>query len=205
MDGPTGGLTRYIMLILLTATWLMAACGGADTGEEAHRPGAEHDEEMSRDAEAELQRLLDAASRQPPVIDFDAVVQLVEADSLRRAALTHPLAALNAMLVALVELHRRHDAASDAATRQNINVEAGQVHIQADLYEDRIHQILDESQHKRFHAYLQERLVAVGLPRDDFHGSDGVGTGGTPSGIHHPGHADSADSRVSTLDDRSAE
>lgn len=181
-----------VHLLLLGALLALPGCGsGASTPQKSDEEmgGAAHEAAMQRAAEADLQSNLAYARDKPPVIDLDEVVQRVGADSATRAKLARPVAALNAELVRLLELHRSRDATRATATQREIDDQAYPIHLDADRYENDIQGALTEEQHRRFHAYLAERLSAVRLPADVSHGTAGVGTAGNFGTI---GHADGA-------------
>lgn len=176
---------------------LLAACGSraAEEPKAGHSAGAEHEAEMARDAEAELQQSLASVLDKPPVITLDEVVGAVGADSSTRARLERPVAALNAALVQLAELHRGHDSARVADAKHQLDQRAYPLHMQADAYESEIDRVLSADQHQRFHAYLRARTEAAGLPQDDSHGPGDIGTAGNTNTVAHPegaGHAESS-------------
>ena len=178
------GTTAALVLALL-----LAACGSRESEEPkaGHSAGAEHDAEMARDAEAELQQSLASVRDKPPVITLDEVVRAVGADSSARARLDRPVAALNAALVQLAELHRAHDSAVATDAKHELDRRAYPLHMQADTYESEIDRVLSADQHQRFHAYLRERTAAAGLPEDASHGAADVGTAGNMNTVAHPG------------------
>lgn len=189
------GYRGFVLLLLLVT---FAACDGSGSSPAAeHASGgaaaeADHDAEMAQDAEAALQRSLAAAADKPPVLDAEEVIRRTGVDSTTATPLTARVAALNAALVRLVELHRSRDAAEGSDAQRQIDVDAYAIHLEADRYEDDIHRLLNEEQHRRFHAYLVERAAAVGLPLDESHGAAGVGTMGSIGTVGHPaggGHA----------------
>lgn len=175
--------------VALVLALLLAACGQrpAEEPKAGHSAGAEHEAEMARDAEAELQQSLASARDKPPVITLDEVVGAVGADSSTRARLDRPVAALNAALVQLAELHRAHDSARVADARHQLDQRAYPLHMQADAYESEIDRVIDADQHQRFHAYLRARTAAVGLPPDASHGPGDIGTAGNTNTVAHPG------------------
>ena len=167
---------------------LVGACGSERAEPKAgHRAGAEHEAEMLKDAEAELQRSLASVRGKTPVITLDGVVRAVGADSAARARLDRPVAALNAALVQLSELHRAHDSARVADARHQLDQRAYPLHMQADASESEIDRALSVDQHQRFHAYLRERTRAAGLPADASHGPGDIGTAGNTHTVAHPG------------------
>ena len=182
----------------LVLALLLGACGqrSAEEPKAGHSAGAEHEAEMARDAEAELQQSLASVRDKPPVITLDAVVGAVGADSSTRARLDRPVAALNAALVQLAELHRAHDSTRVADARHQLDQRAYPLHMQADAYESEIDRVLSADQHQRFHAYLRARTAAAGLPPDASHGPGDIGTAGNTNTVAHPG-GDGHDSRAS--------
>lgn len=188
--------------VLLLGLLLLTACGDSEpeAGTVGHGSGADHDAEMARDAEAALQQSLAEASGKPPVIELEEVIRRTQIDSATAAQLTPRVAALNAALVRLVDLHRAHDSAQVVDAKHQIDAQAYAIHLEADTYENDIHGILTEDQHRRFHEYLEERAAAVGLPLDDSHGAPGVGTmGGIPS-VGHPDGAAHGDTMRPPID-----
>jgi hypothetical protein len=174
---------------------LLAACAGEVPDGDAHAAeGPDHDAEMARDAEAELRENIAATAEKPPVITLDELSQRVGADAATRAGLARPVAALNAALVRLVDLHHSRDAAGGAAAPGGeFDQRAYRIHLEADSYENQIDSLLTEDQHGRFHSYLAERAEAVGIPLDSSHGSPDTGTMGNFSGIGHPSEGTHAD------------
>lgn len=182
-----------------TLVWVLAlaslsACGSDPRVEEGRRESPDLDDaEMARDAKGELERNLEAARDKPQVITLDEVTQRVGVDATTRTKLAQPVAALNSALVRLRELHRAHDSVRVADAMHQIDQRAYSIHLEADTYENQIHDLLTDEQHRRFHAYLEERVTAVGLPLDNSHGTPGVGTAGSASSVGHPpeqGHRD---------------
>jgi hypothetical protein len=173
----------------LVLTVMLAACGSqaAEGPERAHGAGAEHEAEMARDAEAALQQSLASVRDKPPVITLDEVARVVGADSSTRTRLDRPVAALNAALVQLAELHRAHDSAAATDAKHELDRRAYPLHMQADAYESEIDRALSADQHQRFHAYLRERTAAAGLPADASHGPGDIGTAGNTNTVAHPG------------------
>lgn len=179
----TRGRSGVLVLVLL----LGGACGGAEREVDAqHGSGADHDAEMARDADALLEQRLAEAAGKPPVIDFEEVIRRTQADSTTAERLVPRIAALNAALVRLLDLHRAHDSAQALDAKHRIDQQAYAIHLEADTHENEIHAILTERQHRRFHEYLLERAAEVGLPLDDSHGAAGVGTMGNMQGVSHP-------------------
>jgi predicted lipoprotein len=158
-----------------------------------------------RDAEAALQRSLAEAAGRSPVPELEEVIRRTQADPKTAARLTPQVAALNAALVRLVDLHRAHDSAQTVDSKHQIDAQAYAIHLEADTYEDDIHRVLTEDQHRRFHEYLEERAAAVGLPLDDSHGAPGVGRMGSIPSVGHPNgatHGDTAAPIDTTRSDR---
>ena len=174
--------------VLLLGLLLLGACGDSEpeAGTAGHGSGADHDAEMARDAEAVLQQSLAEAAGKPPVIELEEVIRRTQVDAATAAQLTPRVAALNAALVRLVDLHRAHDSAQVLDAKRRIDAQAYTIHLEADTYENDIHGILTEDQHRRFHEYLEERAAAVGLPLDDSHGAPGMGTMGGLQSVGHP-------------------
>lgn len=168
---------------------MLAACGSqaAEEPEPAHGAGAEHEAQMARDAEAELQQSLASVRDKPPVITLDDIARAVGADSSTQARLDRPVAALNAALVQLAELHQAHDSAFATDAKHELDRRAYPLHMQADAYESEIDRALSADQHQRFHAYLRERTAAAGLPADASHGPGDIGTAGNTNTVAHPG------------------
>ena len=172
----------------LTAALVLAAACGAEPRSEAggeHNSGSNRDAGMARDANAGLQQRLAETSGRPPVIALDEVARRVGADAALRQRLEKPVAALNATLIQLAELHTAHDSARATDTRHEIDRRANPLHLEADVYESQIDAGLTPDQHKRFHEYLRERVQAAGLPLDDSHGAEDTGAAG---GVHTVGH-----------------
>ena len=142
---------------------------------------------MARDAEAELQRSLASVRDKVPVITLEGVARAVAADASTRSRLDRPVAALNAALVQLAELHRAHDSAVATDSKHQLDQRAYPLHMQADAYESEIDRVLSAEQHERFHAYLRERAAAAGLPADASHGPGDIGTAGNTHTVAHPG------------------
>ncbi len=174
---------------------LLAACAGEVPDGDAHRAeGPDHDADMARDAEAQLDENLAATAEQPHVITLEEVSRRVGADAATRTRLARPVAALNAALVRLADLHHSRDAAGGGAPAgREIDQRAYRIHLEADSYETQIDELLTEDQHGRFHAYLTERAREVGIPRDSSHGSPETGTMGNFSGLGHPSEGTHAD------------
>lgn len=172
----------------LALALLLVACGSEASQEPkgGHSAGAEHEAEMVKDGEAALQASLAAVRDKPPVITLDGVVQAVGADTATRARLDRPVAALNAALVQLAELHRTHDSAQAVDARHALDQRAYPLHMQADAYESEIDRVLSTEQHRRFHAYLREQTAAAGLPLDESHGPGDIGTAGITNTVAHP-------------------
>ncbi len=126
-----------------------------------------------------------AAPAKPPVIELQQVVRHTGVDSATAARLAPHIAALNEALVSLAAMHREHDQAQLSDSKHEIDRRAYLVHIEADRHEGEIDAMLTADQHRRFHLYVTERASAVGLPRDDSHGTADVGTAGN---IHTVGH-----------------
>lgn len=182
--------------VLLLTLLFLAGCGGSEPVPEAdHAVGADHDAEMARDAEVALQRSLAEAADKPPVLELDEVIRRTGVDSATTTSLTPRVAALNAALVRLLDLHRTLDGTAVPGAARRVDAEAYAVHLEADTYENDIHRLLTEDQHRRFHAYVEERAEAVGLPLDDSHGAPGVGTMGNIPTVEHPAQAGHADAR----------
>ena len=181
------GLGRAVALSAALSLVVLSACGSQDEQAAAgHGEGPDHDAEMARDAEAALQRSLAEAAGKPPVITAEEVIRRTGVDSAVATRLAPRVAALNAALVRLAELHRAHDSARVVNAKHQIDAQAYQIHLEADTYENDIHNLLTEEQHRRSHAYLEERAAAVGVPIDRSHGTPGVGTMGSPGSVGHP-------------------
>jgi hypothetical protein len=183
------GVGRGVYLRALLSLGVLSGCSEEQEPpavEAAHGEGEDHDAEMARDAEAALQRSLAEAAGKPPVITPEEVIRRTGVDSLTAGRLTPRVPALNAALVRLAELHRAHDSARVVDAKHQIDRQAYTIHLEADTYENDIHALLTEEQHRRFHAYLAERAAAVGLPIDRSHGTPGVGTLGSPQTVGHP-------------------
>lgn len=178
---------------------LLLGCSDSEPqAAEEHGMGEEHDALMAQDAEAEFERRLAAAEGKPPVLELDDIIREVGPAPSDPAALARPIAALNASLLRLVELHAAHDAATSADSRRAIDAEAYALHLEADRYEAEIDRLLTPEQHARFHSYLEERAAAVGLPLDDSHGAGGTGTMGNLGSVGHVAgeqHGDTTTSR----------
>lgn len=177
--------------VLLLAMLLSVGCGGSgDDAPVEHdgvlSAGAEHDAEMAHAAETRLDENIAATAGEPPVITLDDVSRRVAADSLTRARLERPVAALNSALVRLVELHRVGDEVQAGRPASEAEGRAYRIHLEADTYENDIHGLLTAEQHDRFHDYLVERATAVGLPLDKSHGDGGTGTMGNLFGVANP-------------------
>jgi hypothetical protein len=175
-------------LALLALSLIVGACGSerAEEPKGVHSAGAEHEAEMVKDGEAKLQASLAAVRDKPPVITLDGVAQAVGADTAARARLVRPVAALNAALVQLAELHRTHDSAQAVDALHALDQRAYPLHMQADAYESEIDRVLNVEQHGLFHSYLRDRSAAAGLPLDESHGPGDIGTAGNTNTVAHP-------------------
>lgn len=183
---------RAVALVGLLSLGPLPACGTQEDARSGggHREGEDHDAEMARDGEAALQQSLAEAAGKPPVIDPEEVIRRKGASLEVAAQRTPRVRAPNAALVRLVELHRAHDSARLVDAEHAIDQRAYAIHLEADTYENEIHVLLTEAQHRSFHAYLKERGAAVGLPIDRSHGAPRVGTLGSPGTVGHaPGES----------------
>lgn len=119
--------------ILLLTLLVLAGCGGSEPVPEAdHAVGADHDTEMAHDAEAALQRSLAAAADKPPVLELNEVIRRTGVDSATTTSLTPRVAALNAALVRLLDLHRTLDGTAVPDAQRRVDAEAYAVNLEAD-------------------------------------------------------------------------
>lgn len=166
--------------------WALAAAGCAGSGESEGmgEGGAEHAAMMMRDSRASLQADLAAVAKKPAVITLAEVAGATSADAMLQRKLSEPVAALNAQLVQLAELHRTYDNTANSARRQAADSVAYHLHMKADTYDNDIRNLLSADSYQRFHVYLEDRITRAGLPKDDGHGA-GTGTAGNLGGIGH--------------------
>lgn len=78
-----------------------------------------------------------------------------------------------------MDLHQAYDMARTIEAKREIDGQAYLIHLDADTYENDIHNLLTEEQHARFHAYLEARGVggrpsAGRFARDADDGDDGT-------------------------------